>query len=317
MNDAIKKFTSAANCWFLSGPTASGKTKVALELAARINAEIISMDSMAIYREMNIGTAKPTAAQRALVPHHLIDIVNPDEEFSLAEYADAAHVQIEDIRRRGKQALLVGGTPLYLKAMLRGLFQGPPPDWDFRRAVAEEVASVGCEALHHRLAQVDPLSAAWLHPHDQRRIIRALEVYKVTGRPLSHMQTQFDQGRPAEQCKVFVLDWPRPTLHERINARVDCMFAGGLVDEVRGLLDRWQQFSRTARQAVGYREAIEFIRGECQREQTIDKVQVRTRRFAKRQLTWFRHLSECRFIPMDSLLSPTQVAERIIKSCNP
>ncbi len=231
MND-IQDIQPATDCWFLSGPTASGKTSVGLELAERLGAEIILLDSMTIYREMDIGTAKPTAEQQARVPHHLIDIVSPVDEYSLAEYVDAAHAAAAEIRSRGQEVLFVGGTSLYLKSLLRGLYTGPPPDWDFRREVAEEVERVGIEALHARLQQVDPLSAAKLHPHDQRRIIRALEVYKATGRPLSHSQTQFERGRPPEDCRVFVLQWPRAELHRRIEARVDRMFAQGLVEEV-------------------------------------------------------------------------------------
>lgn len=297
MNEPIQ-IQPATDCWFLTGPTAAGKTSVGLELAEQLGAEIISLDSMTIYREMDIGTAKPTAQQRAQTPHHLIDIVSPDDEYSLAEYVDAAHATAAEIRSRGKEVLFVGGTSLYLKSLLRGLYTGPPPDWEFRREVAEEVGQVGIEALHARLQQVDPLSAAKLHPHDQRRIIRALEVYKATGRPLSHSQTQFERGRPAEDCRVFVLQWPRAELHRRIEARVDRMFAQGLVDEVRGLMERYESLSRTASQAVGYCETIAHVRGECPLEETVEKVKIRTRRFARRQETWFRSLSECRPVAM-------------------
>lgn len=309
--NAETQIRPATDCWFLTGPTAAGKTGVGLELAARLNAEIISLDSMAIYREMDIGTAKPSPVQRRRVPHHLIDIVDPSDEYSLAEYVDAAHAAAADICARGKQVLFVGGTSLYLKSLLRGLYTGPPPDWEFRRQVAEEVERVGVEALHARLAQVDPLSAAKLHPHDQRRIIRALEVYKATGQPLSHMQTQFDQARPAEQCRVFALQWPRADLHRRIEARVDQMFTAGLIDEVRGLLSRHASLSRTALQAVGYCEVIAHVNGERPLGETIEKVKVRTRRFARRQETWLRSLAECRSVPMDESIEPSAAAEQI------
>jgi len=309
--------TPAADCLFLSGPTASGKTEIGLHLAERLGAEIVSLDSMAIYRGMDIGTAKPSYEQQRRGPHHLIDIVEPTDDFSLSAYVDLAEKTVVDIRRRGREVLFVGGTPLYLKSLLRGIFEGPPADWEFRRAVEEEVEQIGVEALHQRLQQADPLAADWLHPHDKRRIIRALEVLRATGQPLSHQQTQFEEGAPAEERRVFVLDWPRPVLHQRINARVDEMFVAGLVDEVRGLLERHGHFSRTAMQAVGYREVMEHLRGEIDLEETIRRTKVRTRRFAKRQMTWFRHLSECRFLPRSEEQGVEEVTEEILRAvCN-
>lgn len=304
----------ALDCWYLTGPTASGKSRIALELAQRLDAEIISLDSMSIYRGMDIGTAKPSLEDRQQIPHHLIDIVDPNRDFSLAEYVDAAHAKIDDIRRRGRVVLFVGGTPLYLKSMLRGIYQGPPPDWTFRQQVAEEVRQVGIEALHQRLEQVDPLSAAKLHPSDLRRIIRALEVYKTTGRPLSHQQTQFDEGTPAEQCRVFALEWPRPILHQRIEARVEGMFAAGLVEEVRRLYDTYGPLSRTASQAVGYREVLEHLQGGRDLSTTRELVQARTRQFARRQETWFRSLCECRRIPLSEPLDPAKIAGQIAET---
>jgi tRNA dimethylallyltransferase len=207
--------------------------------------------------------------------------------------------------------LFVGGTPLYLKALLRGVDTGPPPDWEFREQVAAEVAEVGVEALHARLAQVDPLAAAKLHPHDQRRIIRALEVYKATHQPLSHRQTHFERGKPAAQTRVFVLHWPRPQLHRRIEARVERMFDIGLVDEARGLIERHPQLSRTALQAVGYRESFALLRGEALLPDTIEQVKIRTRRFARRQETWFRSLSECRVVTLDETSDSPTIARQI------
>lgn len=297
----------AADCWYLTGPTASGKTRTGIELARRIDAEIISLDSMAVYRDMDIGTAKPTADERQAVPHHLVDIRDPDETFSAAEYIETANATIQAIQARGKQVLFVGGTPMYLKTLLRGLFEGPPADWDFRREVEKEIDAVGIEALHQRLEQIDPLTAARLHPNDRRRIIRALEVYRLTGRPISHQQTHFDEGRPADRCRVFALAWPRPTLHQRIAARVDRMFAAGWIDEVRRLLDQYE-LSRTATQAVGYREIIEHVRGDYDQARTIERVKTRTRQFAKRQETWFRSLSECRRIEMTDNFDPSATA---------
>ena len=302
----------ASDCWFLTGPTAAGKTRVGLELARQLDAEIISLDSMAVYRGMDIGTAKPTAAERVLVPHHLIDLVDPDSDYSLAQYVDAAAAAAGDIRERGKQVLFVGGTPLYLKSLLRGIFQGPPADWAFRTQVKEEVEQVGTAALHERLQQVDPLTAARLHPNDTRRIIRALEVYRLTGRPISHLQTQFDEGRPAAECRVFVLDWPREILHQRIDARVGRMIELGFVDEVRRLRERFPRLSRTAAQAVGYREMIGHLAGEYGLDEAVAKIGLRTRQLSKRQGTWFRSLSECRRIVLEEGRDGADVVKEIL-----
>jgi tRNA dimethylallyltransferase len=241
----------------------------------------------------------------------LIDILDPCEESSLADYLEAAGQKMREIRERGRQVLFVGGTPLYLKGLLRGIYRGPPADWQFRREVEEETRKVGVDALHERLRQVDPLSAAKLHPNDLRRIIRALEVYKATGRPISHVQTHFDEGRPANQCKVYVLAWPRDILRQRIDARVDRMFASGLVDEVSGLLQRYRALGRTAAQAVGYREVIEHLHGQRTLPDTVALVKSRTRQFARRQETWFRSLSECQRIPRTAGADPAEVAEQI------
>ncbi len=311
MNERSPMF---ADCWFLSGPTASGKTRVGLQLAGLLNAEIVSLDSMAVYRGMDIGTAKPNAAERGQVAHHLIDLVEPDEEFSVAQYVEAAQAAVEAIRGRGRVPLFVGGTPLYLKSLLRGIFTGPSADWALRRQLQEIVASQGSEALHARLAKVDPLSARRLHPRDARRIVRALEVWEKTGQSITHLQRQFDRARPAEECHVFVLDWPRGELHARIDARVDAMFAAGLVDEVRRLSSSPHPLGHTASQALGYREVLAHLRGEIDLLGTAELVKRRTRQFAKRQMTWFRSLSECRFVPMHVEVDAAEVARRIAAS---
>ncbi len=305
------------DCWFLTGATASGKTSVGLELAQRLHAEIVAVDSMTVYRGMDIGTAKPDARQRTQAPHHLLDVVDPDQEFSLVTYVRSVQRVVEQIRSRGREVLFVGGTPLYLKALLRGIFVGPPADWEFRQAVHDEVRTVGTGALHARLEQVDPLSAARLPNNDIRRIIRALEVYRATNRPISHWQTQFDEGAAAEECRVFALSWERPALHQRIRTRVESMFQDGLLDEVRGLQDAFPQWSRTAAQAVGYREVISYLRGDQSLESVTTRTMSRTRQFAKRQATWFRGLSECRFVPCDGSGTPRQLAQQILNSSLP
>jgi len=307
-----KTYPPLRNCWYLAGPTASGKTGVGLELAERIGGEIISLDSMAVYLGMDVGTAKPTIEQRGRVTHHMIDVVSPDQEFSLSQFIDASHRVVREIAERKREAIFVGGTPLYLKALLRGVVPGPPADWEFRKQIEEELAEVGIEALHERLQQVDPLAAAKLHPNDKRRIIRALEVYKATGKPISHEQVQFDDT-PREKCRVFVLSWPREELHARIDARVERMFAHGLVDEVKGLLEKYGTLSRTALQAVGYREIAEYLRGAEELDATIELVKTRTRQFARRQLTWFRSLDECRWVELQPDQQPAEVAATIQK----
>lgn len=316
----------AHDCWYLTGATASGKSSAGIELAERLGAEIISLDSMAVYCGMDIGTAKPTAEQQSRVVHHLVDVVPPTEDYSLSSYIDAAHEAIAKIRAAGKVPLFVGGTPLYLKSLLRGVYQGPPADWEFREQIEQELQTLPLEVLHERLSVIDPLAASKLHPNDKRRIVRALEVFRLTGVPLSHQQMQFDEGQPAEAMRVFVLQWPREELHARIEARVDQMFAHGLVDEVRGLLKTHGNLSRTAYQAVGYREVIDYLRaaGEAPADpehpvtapltlaQCIEHVKVRTRQFARRQETWFRSLSECTFVPQVDGKSAVTIAEELL-----
>jgi len=302
----------ARKAWFLTGPTAGRKTEVGVALAQRLGAEIVSMDSMALYRGMDIGTAKPTQREQGVVRHHLIDILEPHEEFSVAEYLAAAERAANDIRSRGTEVLFVGGTPLYLKALLRGLFQGPPADWELRRRLEEEATRLGPEAFHQRLGEVDPRSARWIHPNDTRRIVRALEVHAKTGLPISAHQQQFAVGLPAEACRVFVLDWPKELLAARIDERVERMFAAGLVEETRRLLGGPRPLSKTASQALGYREVIEHLQGQRGLEETIALVKIHTRQFAKRQRTWFRGLSECRFVPLSDRMSAEEVAEQVV-----
>jgi tRNA dimethylallyltransferase len=307
-------FPPVDDCWFLTGPTACGKSALSLMLAERLGAEILSLDSMAVYRGMDIGTAKPSPAERVRVPHHLIDLLEPNAEFSIAEYVAAAHVAVEQIKGRGKVALFVGGTPLYLKALLRGLFVGPVANWDFRRRMDAFATDHGDDALHARLAEVDPEATTRLHPRDRRRVIRALEVFEQTGITLSSQQQQFDRARASAECRCFVLERPREELSARIDARLDAMFADGLVDETRCLLDKHGAFSRTAGQAVGYREAVEHLSGERDLPATVDLVKLRTRQFAKRQMTWFRSLSECRTVAVSEDLDAREVVERIVNA---
>lgn len=304
----------AAQCWFLTGATASGKTKVSLKMAQLLDAEIISLDSMAIYRGMDIGTAKPSAEDQQQIPHHMLDIVDPTEAFSVSQYRDQAMKLVQQIFDSGKKVIFVGGTALYLKALMRGMFEGPPADWDFRKEIEQELEEMGGQFLHQRLEMIDPVSAANLHPNDHRRIIRALEVFKTTGKPISHWQMQFSEGREADECQVFTLRHERSILHTRIETRVTSMFEAGLLDEVRGLLDKHGTLGHTAAQAVGYREAIDHLEERISMDETIEKVRVRTRRFARHQETWFRGLSECRMVDLPTEFDSDQIAEQLVAS---
>ena len=232
----------------------------------------------------------------------------------MAQYVAAAHAGVAEVGSRGRLPLFVGGTPLYLKALLRGIFTGPPADWQFRRRLEAEAAERGEAWLHEQVAAADPATAQRLHPRDTRRLIRALEVHAQTGRPISELQSQFEHARPAEDCRVFVLDWPRDVLYRRIEARVDAMFAAGLVAETRQLLAAGQTLGRTARQALGYREVLEYLAGERSLEETVALVKTRTRQFAKRQLTWFRALSECRWVGLAEPFDPAVVAASMVST---
>jgi tRNA dimethylallyltransferase len=300
------------SCWFLAGPTASGKTALALELAGRLDAEIVSLDSMAIYRGMDIGTAKPSLSEQAQVPHHLIDLIDPHEEYSLADYVSAAESACTQITRRSRIPLFVGGTGLYLRGVLRGVFDGPPADWEFRESL-ETSASERGDYLHQRLAEVDPVSAQRLHPRDHRRLIRAIEVHHITGRSLS---SQHEHGPLPESDRprnVFWIHPPRSWLHERINRRVDQMLEEGLIAEVEGLVGSRFSLSRTARQGLGYKEVIDHLEGRVDPAEMRDLIKRRTRQFAKRQHTWFRNLEECRAVDIEGSESPAELATAILR----
>ena len=274
------------DCWFLSGPTAAGKTALALHLAGRLDAEIVSVDSMAVYRGLDIGTAKPSPAEQAAVPHHVIDLVSPAESFSVACWLTAAAAAVEAIRARGRRILFVGGTPLYLRALRDGLAPLPPGDPAFRAALEAEARRDGTHALHARLATIDPAAASRIHPHDAKRIIRALEVAHSTGRPLSAAFAP--APHPVFDSQLLVVDLPRRLLYDRIDRRVEAMFARGLVDETRAAAALPGGIGPTARQAPGYTEALDVLAGTLSLPAAIRRTQDRTRQLAKRQLTWLR-----------------------------
>jgi tRNA dimethylallyltransferase len=297
---------------FILGCTAVGKGAIGRALARRIGGQIVSVDSMKVYRRMDIGTAKPTAAVRAEIPHHCIDLVEPSESFSVAQYVTAADAAIATIAAAGARALAVGGTSLYIKALSEGLFQGPSADPALREQLKRRAAAEGLDLLHAELAAVDADSAARIHPRDQRRIIRALEVYQATGTPLSRLQNQWDSGRRRYECVFLGLRRGREDLHRRINARVKRMVAAGLEQEVAGLLAEPAGLSIQATAAVGYAEMIAYLRGRITREQAVERIAINTRHLAKKQRTWHRRWAEVRWFDLAEGDNGEAVAEEIL-----
>ncbi|MFO1022680.1 MAG: tRNA (adenosine(37)-N6)-dimethylallyltransferase MiaA [Planctomycetales bacterium] len=310
---------SLRQCWFLAGPTAVGKTAVSLLLAENLRAEIVAMDSMTLYRGMDIGTAKATPEEQARVPHHLLDLLDPWEEFSVARFLDAAGNAVRDILNRGKTPLFVGGTGLYLRSLLRGVFDGPSADPEIRHKLETVLQEQGGEELHRRLSRLDPVTADRLHPNDHRRLIRALEVIELTGQPISSQQQQPVLSADQRPPHVYWLSPPRDWLHERINRRVDQMFEQGLVDEVVRLRAHPQGFSHTSRQALGYKEILDVLEADQDLvpapnlESARDLIKTRTRQFAKRQCTWFRNLEECHAIEINGSETAEEIADRIYR----
>jgi tRNA dimethylallyltransferase len=271
----------------LLGPTAVGKTAVALTLAKALGAEIVSADSLQVYRELDIGTAKPTEAERGRVPHHLLDVAAPPEPYDAARYLLEGRAALAELHYRGVPPLVVGGTGLYLKALLHGLFLEGSPAAGVREGLRAELQDLGLPELHRRLASLDPTAAARLHPQDTYRILRALEVVTATGRPLS----EFWAAHRFRDCPYRVLklglNLPREELNQRIEARVEVMLAQGWLDEVEGLLSRYSPDLKPLK-AIGYRHLINYLLGRWGREEALELLKRDTRRYAKRQLTWFK-----------------------------
>jgi tRNA dimethylallyltransferase len=301
--------------WFLAGPTAVGKSEVALLLAERLNAEIISVDSMQVYRGLDIGTAKPSAAERARVPHHLIDVADLQEGFDAARFCVLARAVVAGIQARGRTPLFCGGTGLYFKAFIEGLGEAPPADPGLRA----ELEVLPLEALLDELAASDPATFERIDRRNPRRVIRAVEVIRLTGRPFSAQQARWkDAGhKPQPATRLFVLTRTKPDLDARIHARVDAMFARGLVAETRELLERGLEQNATAMQAIGYRQVVEHLRGQRSLAETVGLVKSRTRQYAKRQLTWFRRHTAATWVGIPPAESASALAGRLLAGFPP
>jgi tRNA dimethylallyltransferase len=289
----------------ITGPTASGKTGAAVELAQALSGELIGADSVQVYRGFDIGSSKPTAGELCGVPHHLLDVCEPEHELDAISFARLADAAIDDVRARGKLPIVVGGSGLWLRALLRGLVELPPVDPALRGRLHEEAVALGAAALHDRLRAVDPLAAAQVHPNDQVRIVRALEVFAQTGQPLGALRAQHALGTPRYEALRVILDWPQEALNARIEQRTRAMFEAGLVDEVRGLLARHGPTPR-ALASVGYREVVLHLSEAVPLDQTIAAVARATRIYARRQRTWLKNEpGDLWTVSPSALLAPT------------
>ena len=277
----------------IAGPTASGKTALAVELAKALDGEVISCDSMQIYKYMDIGTAKPTQEETEGIPHYMLDVAQPGEEFSVSRYCEMADPILQDILARGKTAIIAGGTGLYMDALIRGNAFAPCPSTGMREKLEQQAEEVGMEAMLQQLRQIDPDSATRLHVADRKRIIRALEVYYETGHTIT-AHNQLTQSVPPKYRPFwFALeDEDRADLYARIDSRVDKMLEAGLLEEITALLDRGIPEKCTAMQAIGYKEFLDALAGRCTVQEAAEQVKQASRRYAKRQLTWFRRNKE-------------------------
>jgi tRNA dimethylallyltransferase len=278
------------------GPTASGKSAVAIALAGKLKAEIISFDSLQIYKYLNIGTAKPRRAELRKARHHLIGICDPVEEFNAGMFVRLAEKKIEQLAKQKKNVILVGGTGLYLKALLEGLSEAPPQDRQFRRRMAVQAQKYGKKYLHNKLCKIDPIAAARIHPNNVERVIRALEIYYQTGKPFSQWQRQ--TAAPRYQARIIGLSRNRQKLYARIDQRVEEMFRQGLVREVRSLIKRGYSPKLKPMQSLGYRQVCQYLAGKLTLAAAIYQTKLETRHYAKRQLSWFRHTKGIKWFPI-------------------
>jgi len=290
------------------GVTASGKGRLAFDLAESLDAEIISIDSMKVYRRMDIGTAKPPQEARQRVKYHLIDIVEPSDSFSVGAFRDAALGAIEQIKSRNKPIIAVGGTALYIKALLYGLFEGPGTNQKIRAELRSRAEAEGLVELYSELTKIDPVAAERINPNDSKRIIRALEVYQLTGKPISRLQKQWDRHDTKHDWTIIGLRREKTDTSGRINKRVKRMIAAGFVDEVKSLLAEEKPLSKQARCAIGYVEIIEYINGKIELEEATELIKKNTRRLAKNQRTWFKTFKNVHWLDIE----PNEPHEKIL-----
>ena len=272
----------------ICGPTASGKTALSIELAKQINGEIVSCDSMQIYKDMDIGTAKPTPDEMQGIKHYLIGHVSPEERYSVADYKTDAKKAIKEIIEKGKMPIVVGGTGLYLDSLIYEIeYQDIKLDEEYRKKLEEEVEEKGLEKLYNRAKQIDEKAIEKISPNDKKRILRILEIYHATGKTKTEQEIESRKKEVEYDYKVYALDWDRQKLYDRINKRVDMMIEQGLIEEVKQILEKYDTFP-TAMQGLGYKEVVDYLKGKLTKEEMIEKIKMETRRYAKRQLTWFR-----------------------------
>lgn len=294
------------------GPTAVGKTSISIKVAKRLKGEIISGDSMQIYRYMDIGTAKPSPEEKKEVPHHLIDIIEPHDPFSVADFQKEVFKLIPEIASRNRLPIMVGGTGLYLKAVIDQYdFSESKADWDLRKKLKDQANRWGIEHLYERLKKVDPLSAEKIHPHDEKRIIRALEVYLTTGRPISNQKRKPVEERISLKTLLIGLMMNRQRLYARIEERVDKMIEEGLEEEARNLLKQGYKPDLVSMQGLGYRHMIKYIKGQYTKEEMVESLKRDTRRFAKRQLTLFRRDQRIKWINRENFSREEEIVEKI------
>ena len=284
------------------GPTASGKTKTSIEVAHKLNGEIISADSMQIYKEMNIGTAKPTIEEMDGIKHHMIDIISPDEEFNVAKYKEMVENIIEEILNKNKVPIIVGGTGLYVNSLTNGIdFIEVKEDLEFRKKMLEKANTYGPKVLHDELMKIDEESAKKIDMNNVRRVIRALEVYKLTNKTKTELDKEAIK-EPKYDYRMYGIYWDRDVLYERINKRVDIMLNDGLIDEVKNLTSKYT-LSKTALQGLGYKEVIEYFENKLTYDEMVEKIKMETRRYAKRQLTWFKRDKRINWLNIDDIVN--------------
>lgn len=272
----------------ICGPTASGKTKLSIELAKEINGEIVSCDSMQIYKDMDIGTAKPTVQEMQGVKHYLIDFVSPDERYSVADYKKDSKKAINEIIKKGKIPIVVGGTGLYIDSLIYEIeYQEIEFDEEYRKLLESRVEKEGLQAIYEEAKKIDEVAIEKISPNDKKRILRILEIYHATGKNKTEQEIQSRKKEVEYDYHVYALNWDRQILYERINKRVDIMLENGLVQEVEKIYKKYKKFP-TAMQGLGYKEVVEYLEGKCTKNEMIEKIKMETRRYAKRQMTWFR-----------------------------